>query len=88
MKIPNITIQQLLDSWRSSETDIDNQAIYESKLHNWLMLEKKKEKLASLREKAFKAQRNGDLRMAGKYLHEAEILETSIIETGDQKDER
>lgn len=43
------TIQQLLDSWRSSETDIDNQAIYESKLHNWLMLEKKKEKLEDLK---------------------------------------
>ena len=51
-------------------------------------IEKKKEKLASLREKAFQAQRNGDLRMAGKYLHEAEILETSIIEGGEQPDER
>ena len=51
-------------------------------------IEKKRAKLASLREKAFQAQRNGDLRMAGKYLHEAEILETSIIEAGDQKDER
>mgnify|MGYP003146876225 FL=1 len=51
-------------------------------------IEKKRAKLALLREKAFQAQRNGDLRMAGKYLHEAEILETSIIESGDQKDER
>ena len=51
-------------------------------------IEKKKEKLASLREKAFQAQRNGVLRMAVKYLHEAEILETSIIGDGDQKNER
>ena len=34
------TIQRLLDSWRSSESDIDSQAIFESKLHNWLILEK------------------------------------------------
>ena len=50
-------------------------------------IEKKKEKLASLREKAFQSQRNGDLRMAGKYLHEAEILETSIIEDGKHSNE-
>jgi hypothetical protein len=34
------TIQRLLDSWRSSESDIDSQAVYEAKLHNWLILEK------------------------------------------------
>jgi hypothetical protein len=34
------TIQRLLDSWRSNEPDIDSQAIYEAKLHNWLVLEK------------------------------------------------
>jgi len=43
-------------------------------------IEKKKAKLATLRQKAFQAQRNGDLRKAGKYLHEAEMLETMIIE--------
>mgnify|MGYP000420389673 CR=1 FL=1 len=43
------TIQQLLDSWRTKETDIDNQAIFEAKLHNWLMLEKKKIDLEELK---------------------------------------
>jgi len=43
------TIQQLLDSWRNKEPDIDNQAIFESKLHNWLMLEKKKVDLEELK---------------------------------------
>ena len=50
-------------------------------------IEKKIAKLAALREKAFQAQRNGDLRMAGKYLHEAEILETSIVEAGEHENE-
>jgi len=44
-------------------------------------IEKKKAQLASLQNKAFKAQRNGDLRLAGKYYHEAEILETEIVES-------
>ena len=35
------TIQRLLNSWRSDGVDVDSQAIYESKLHNWLMSEKK-----------------------------------------------
>ena len=35
------TIQQLLNSWRSDGVDVDKQAIFESKLHNWLMAEKK-----------------------------------------------
>ncbi len=43
-------------------------------------LEKKLAKLAELQEKGFQAQRNGDLRTAGKYYHEAEILETEIAE--------
>jgi len=43
------TIQQLLDSWRNKEADIDNQAIFEAKLHNWLMLEKKKIDLEELK---------------------------------------
>ena len=43
-------------------------------------LEKKKAKLALLRQKAFEAQRVGDLRAAGKYLHEVEMLETVIVE--------
>jgi hypothetical protein len=42
-------------------------------------LERKTEKLAELRAKAFDAQRRGKLSLAGKYLHEAEILETEII---------
>ena len=42
-------------------------------------LEKKQDKLASLRESAFDAQRRGKLSLAGKYLHEAEILETEIV---------
>ena len=42
-------------------------------------LEKKQDQLASLRAKAFDAQRRGKLSLAGKYLHEAEILETEIV---------
>ena len=42
-------------------------------------IEKKKDKLNKLREKSFQAQRNGDLRLAGKYLLEAEKLETEIL---------
>ena len=42
-------------------------------------LEKKQDKLAALRESAFDAQRRGKLSLAGKYLHEAEILETEIV---------
>ena len=43
-------------------------------------LEKKQAKLAELQRKAFEAQRNGDLRTAGKYLTEAELLETEIVD--------
>ena len=43
------TIQQLLDSWRTNEADIDNQAMFEAKLHNWLMSEKKKVDLEELK---------------------------------------
>ena len=42
-------------------------------------LEKKQAKLAELREKAFEAQRRGNLSLSGKYLHEAEALETEIV---------
>ena len=42
-------------------------------------LEKKQDKLAALRESAFVAQRRGKLSLAGKYLHEAEMLETEIV---------
>jgi len=42
-------------------------------------LEKKQSRLSTLQEKAFQAQRNGDLRLAGKYYHEAEVLETEIV---------
>ncbi len=43
------TIQQLLDSWRTKEIDIDRQAVYEAKLHNWLTTEKKKINLEELK---------------------------------------
>ena len=43
-------------------------------------IEKKQTKLLSLQQKAFEAQRNGDLRTAGKYLAEAELLETKIVD--------
>ena len=54
----------------------------------WLMkilgfknsIEKKQSRLAELQKKAFEAQRNGDLRSAGKYLSEAEMLETEIVD--------
>lgn len=42
-------------------------------------IEKREEELTRLREKAFQAQRNGDFRLAGKYLIEAEKLETEIL---------
>ena len=46
--------------------------------------EKRRAKLIKLQEKACNAQRNGDLRLAGKYLAEAELLETLIAEeSGD-----
>ena len=53
---------------------------------NWLKklfglkspIEKKKVMLERLQQKAFLAQRNGNLRLAGKYYHEAELLETEI----------
>ena len=41
-------------------------------------LARKQAKLKSLRENAFQAQRNGNLSLAGKYYHEAEMLETEI----------
>ena len=43
------TIQRLLDSWRAKEPDINSQAIYEAKLHNWLMAEKKSAKIEELK---------------------------------------
>jgi cellobiose-specific phosphotransferase system component IIA len=43
-------------------------------------LNRKRNKLKQLKEKAFEAQRNGNLRLAGKYLNEAEFLETEIIQ--------
>lgn len=61
---------------------------------NWVLkilgfkseIEKKKEKLSKLQKKAFDAQRNGNLRLAGQYLSEAEKLETEIIdETENEK---
>ena len=41
-------------------------------------LARKQIKLKSLRDNAFQAQRNGNLSLAGKYYHEAEMLETEI----------
>ena len=59
---------------------------------NWILkllgfgsIERKKVKLALLQEKAFQAQRNGDLRSAGKYLSEAEALETEIVDEANSK---
>ncbi len=43
-------------------------------------IEKKKLEAESLRQKAFQAQRNGNLRLAGKYTLEAEALEAEIFE--------
>ena len=41
---------------------------------------RQKQKLEQLRQKAFEAQRSGNLRLAGKYLAEAEVLETQILD--------
>ena len=48
-------------------------------------IERKKLKLNMLQQKAFEAQRNGDLRTAGKYLLEAEELETDIVNEQNSK---
>ena len=50
-------------------------------------LEKKQDKLKALREVAFDAQRRGKLSLAGKYLHEAEILETEIVQMLEAQNE-
>ena len=55
---------------------------------NWLLelfgfkdsIKKKKRKLALIREKAFQAQRNGNLKLSGKYALEAERLAAEIFE--------
>ena len=51
-------------------------------------LARKQDKLKALREKAFKAQRIGNLSLAGKYYSEAEFLETEIIEMIEAKNEK
>ncbi len=43
-------------------------------------VERKQQQLAAIQEKAFQAQRNGDLRLAGKYFYEAVAIETEIVE--------
>ena len=43
-------------------------------------LARKQAKLKLIRDKAFQAQRNGKLSLAGKYYHEAEMLETEIAD--------
>lgn len=48
-------------------------------------LAKKQQKLAELQKKGFEAQRRGDLRAAGNYYHEAEVLETEIVEMLEKK---
>ena len=50
-------------------------------------IEKKQSQLRILQEKGYLAQRNGDLRSAGKFYHEAEILETEIAEMIRHNDE-
>jgi len=60
---------------------------------NWLLsllgfktsIQKKQQKLADLREKAFQAQRNGNLSLCGKYTLEAELLEAEIFEEQTDK---
>ena len=48
-------------------------------------IDRKKVKLALLQKKASQAQRNGDLISAGKYLSEAEVLETKIVDEANSK---
>ena len=48
-------------------------------------IQKKQQKLAGLREKAFQAQRNGNLSLCGKYTLEAELLEAEIFEEQTDK---
>ena len=50
-------------------------------------IHRKKLKLKTLQEKGFQAQRNGDLRTAGKYYHEAELLETEIVDQTKEDNE-
>ena len=49
---------------------------------------RKKVKLKMFQEKAFQAQRNGDLRLAGQYLMEVEKLETEIIDEEKKNETR
>ena len=49
-------------------------------------IERKKLKVELLRKKAFDAQRNGNLRLSGKYHLEAEELENQIFE--DEADKK
>ena len=51
-------------------------------------IDKKIKRLQSLQNKAFEAQRNGNLRLAGKYLLEAEVLEKEILQAQNQKGEQ
>ena len=41
----------------------------------------------TLKAKAFEAQRSGNLRLAGKYLNEAEFLETEILQEEEKNNE-
>jgi hypothetical protein len=50
-------------------------------------LDKKRNKLKTLKAKAFEAQRSGNLRLAGKYLNEAEFLETEILQEEEKNNE-
>lgn len=50
-------------------------------------LSRKRNKLKALKQKAFLAQRNGNLRLAGKFLNEAEFLETEIIHEEEKDNE-
>ena len=51
-------------------------------------IDKKIKRLQSLQNKASEAQRNGNLRLAGKYLLEAEVLEKEILQAQNQKGEQ
>ena len=62
--------------------------IFASIAHLYLFKDKadeRKTKLAKLHQKAFEAQRKGDMKLAGKFLLEAESLEAEITnERGDK----
>lgn len=45
-----------------------------------------RQQISQLQKKAFEAQRNGNLRLAGKYLSEAKDLEEKLLAVEDDQD--